>query len=82
MQNVCQLLQGSEQLYMNRVDGITAVVFVGMPTSSSTSPSPITPTLEDETPTIIIITVVVAIVALMIIVAVVVCATVRCIPSR
>ena len=69
--------QGSEQLYINSVDGITAIVFVGLSTSSTTSPSPTTPTMEDETTTVIIIIIALMTFVLMIIFAVVVCVAIK-----
>ena len=50
------MLQGSEQLFIDRVDGITAIVFAELLTSSYiTSPSPTNPLMEDDTPTIMIV---------------------------
>ena len=73
--------QGSEELYISRVDGITAIVFVGLSTpTTSTSPSPTTPTMEDQILTAIIIIVVMTAVVLVIITTVVVCVAIKYVP--
>ena len=92
IQNVCQLSQGNEQLYIDHVDGITAIVFPELSTSSTTSPrpttspspttssSPTTTIVEDETPTVINVIIAVVMVVVMMIVAVVVCVAVMYVP--
>ena len=68
MYDVCCTSQGSEQLYINRVDGITAIVFVGLTASSTTSPSPTNPLMEDDTPTVMIVIILSVVVVMVIIV--------------
>ena len=83
------LLQGNEQRYINRVDGIAAIVFFEVSASTTTSPtasvitSP-TPTdsiSKDDLLTVIIVIAVLAVVVLMIIIAVVVGVTIKYVPQ-
>ena len=55
------ILQGSEQLYINRVNGISTIVFVGQSTSI-TSPTSVNPTMDSDTPTDMIDIILVAVV--------------------
>ena len=76
--------QGSEQHYINHVDGIIAIVFVGL-SASTTRPSPTTPIMEgsptspspttgivtDNMPIVMIVIIVLVVVVMMIIIIVV-----------
>ena len=67
------MLQGSEQLFINRVDGITAIVFAELLASAyTTSPSPTNPLMEDDTPTVMIVIILLAVAIMVIIIAVIV----------
>ena len=66
------MLQGSEQLFINRVDGITAIVFAELPTSSyTTSPSTTNPQMEDVTPTAMIVIILLAVAIMVIMITVI-----------